>query len=108
MPFKTLNVGQTLTIPITIVNPTQHSIDFNHSEFPLSLNVVFLIHKRNYHIIETQSNPEVRVLKPNEIQSFTLTFKVPDLEKGTYKFSVLIDSFFGHTLNSKFQTLEIE
>lgn len=108
LPFKTLNVGQTLTIPITIVNPTQHSIDFNHSEFPLSLNVVFLIHKRNYHIIETQSNPEVRVLKPNEIQSFTLTFKVPDLEKGTYKFSVLIDSFFGHTLNSKFQTLEIE
>lgn len=104
-----LKTGEWIEMPIEIENPTQHSIDFQHKDFPIDLRVTFLILKRNYVIEKAEFSKPLGKIKPLEKVKGVLKFKVPDdLEERTYKFSVITHSPFGHTLNSLFKNVEIE
>lgn len=104
-----LKKGEVLEIPMEIENPTAHSVDFKHKEFPLHIKVVFLILKRNYEIEDAQFSVPLGKIESGQKIKGKLKFRVPEnLKDREYKFSVVIESFFGHTLNSSFEKVEIK
>ena len=105
---RILTSGDILEIPIEIENPTKHDIDFQYNVFSLKLKVVFLILKRNYVIENAEFSEPLGVIKSGNKIKGKLKFRVPEtLEQKDYKFAVIIESFFGHTLNSPFENVKI-
>lgn len=100
--------GEEVEIPITIENPTRNAIDFQHRDFPLDLKVVFLILKREYIIENAEFSQKLGVIKPLQTIKGKLKFRIPKAEARGYKFAVITNSFFGHTLNSPFESIEIK
>ncbi|MDO5608369.1 MAG: glycosyltransferase family 39 protein [Capnocytophaga sp.] len=105
---QTLKGGTIIEIPIEISNPTATDVVFDKGIFSLAPKVVFLVHKRHYYIENVEVIPEITHVEAGAIQHAKLRFEVPAIAPGEYKFSVVINSFFGHTLNSDFVKISVE
>jgi 4-amino-4-deoxy-L-arabinose transferase-like glycosyltransferase len=42
MSKKTVQIGDTISLLVSISNPTKYSVNFNHAQFPVALNAVFI------------------------------------------------------------------
>lgn len=96
--FKT---GDTVSMPITIVNKGPHTFNFKHPEFPVQLVAVFIKNKK----LVLQQNLLVNKadsLKPNHSLQNNIRFVVPTVEKGEVLFGISLESVFGPTMNSPF------
>lgn len=94
-------VGDTVSMPITIINKGPHAFNFNHPEFPVQLVVVFIQNKKlvlQQNLLVNNAIP----LKPNHSLQSSIQFVVPALEKGEMLFGISFESVFGPTMNSPF------
>jgi hypothetical protein len=94
-------VGDTVSMPITIINKGPHTFNFNHPEFPVQLVAVFIKNKKlvlQQNLLVNNAIP----LKPNHSLQSSIQFVVPALEKGEVLFGISFESIFGPTMNSPF------
>lgn len=103
-----LTKGEIVEIPIEIENPTEHFIDFQHKEFPLEVKVLFMILKRDYEIADVVVASPLGKIEPIQKIKTKIKFRVPkNLQNREYKFSVITNSFFGHTHNGELKTIKV-
>ena len=101
-----LKAGDTITIPITIINNGPTNFNFNHPEFPAHLVAVFIKNKK----LVKQENlllNKVAPLRPQHSLQNSIRFVEPALEKGEVIFGIAFESMFGATMNSSFVKSDI-
>jgi hypothetical protein len=101
-----LKAGDTITIPITIVNNGPTNFNFNHPEFPAHLVAVFIKNKK----LVKQENllfNKLAPLRPQHSLQNSIRLVVPALEKGEVIFGIAFESMFGATMNSSFVKSDI-
>lgn len=101
-----LKAGDTITIPITIVNNGPTNFNFNHPEFPAHLVAVFIKNKK----LVKQENlllNKLAPLRPQHSFQNSIRLVVPALEKGEVIFGIAFESMFGATMNSSFVKSDI-
>jgi len=103
---KTVQIGDSISIPFSISNPTKYAINFNHNEFPVELCAVFLRHKDVNKQIVVLSKPLIS-LQPNETLKNEIKMAIPNLNPDKYHFGISLKTAFGPTLNSNFVKIEI-
>lgn len=102
-----LTKGEIIEIPIEIENPTEHIIDFEHKDFPLEIKVLFMILKRDYEIADVEVATSLGKIEPMQKIKTKIKFRVPEnLQNQEYKFSVITNSFWGHTHNSELKKVK--
>ena len=96
-----LKSGDTIDLPVTILNHSKHNFNMQHPEFPASLKAVFIKDKKT--VLENISTTiKLETLAAASVQAYKLRFVVPELEKGNYLFGVSFESVFGASINSRF------
>ncbi len=99
-------VNDTITLNFTIHNPYMVDIDFNHSEFPVTLSAVYYRFKKTY-IYPCQLINPIDVIKAGDSVSGILTTVIPKLSDVDYKFALSLTIPFNTGFNSNFVPIEI-
>jgi hypothetical protein len=105
--YKVLNAGDTLSITLTLNNPYEYDIDFNHSKFPVSIYMEFL-NGREINSFPVILHDPVSVIHSGEIITRTFVALVPDIPAGKYHFGVCLQNLFGPAINDSFSVIWIE
>jgi hypothetical protein len=106
-PDETVRPGDTIRIAVTISNPGDYKVDFNHSQFPVQVCAAFIKGKET-HIQPAILSESVGLLRQGELLRRSLRASVPDLPPGTYQFGVTLTTALGPTLNCTFVKLIIK
>jgi hypothetical protein len=99
--------GDSISIPLTIINHSAHIFNMNHPEFPAEIMAVFIGDKEPVLQKVTLSEPLEKIKGGEKIQR-TISFKLPTLKKGEQVFGLSVNSLFGPTLNSEPVKIEIQ
>lgn len=94
--------GDSIRFSLSLYNPYDHEIDFNHRHFPVEFCMTFI--KGNELLIRRLS-PEhpVNIVAAGETIDRTFFAIIPDLPEGDYSFGVSLNTIFGPSLNSRFE-----
>lgn len=92
--------GSEITLPYTIYNTYDHEIDFNHSTFPVTMEVVFSQGKKIRYYIDIENSHYLDIIEAGKEISGTLKFVVPDIPSGKYNFGLTLNTLFGPAFNS--------
>jgi hypothetical protein len=95
------NPGDTIKLPLSLYNPYETEIDFNHSSFPVELCAVIFKGRdiRIAHVVPDQ--PVIHVAAGETIDR-TVSIMIPDLPDGKYNFFLSLNTIFGPSVNSHF------
>jgi len=101
--------GDTLNIVATITNPSDHSIDFQHPEFPVICRAGYVTTsgKRNIEFFDCEMNEPVGILPANGKIQRELNTIVPYLVPNRYQFFVTLTNPVCSPRNSPFIALKI-
>lgn len=99
--------GDTLNLPVHLKNLSPFDIDFNHSEFPVNLCMVFIRHEDIKQFPLLLYDP-VKVLRSGETVRRTFRISVPDLREGRYHFGICLKTRFGPAINNSFSVIRIK
>ena len=106
MSKKTVQIGDTISLLVSISNPTKYSVNFNHAQFPVALNAVF-INGKNLNLQNVKLSESITNLKQNETITRRIKTVVPVLKPDVYQFVFTLNTFFGPTLNSNFVKIKL-
>jgi len=96
-----ISSGDSISIPISILNNAGYGFNMQHSEFPATMKVVFIKDKKTM-LQNISTDFHIDTLAANGIQKNKIRFIIPQLEKGEYLFGISFESVFGATINSRF------
>lgn len=105
-PNEIMNPGDSVGIPITIINPGDYDLDFNHSRFPVEVTPVFVT-KDKIVLQNSAFSEKTDILYSGATVQRTLKFIVPLLPSGNYSFGISLNSSLGPAFNSKFVKIKI-
>jgi len=103
-----INMSDTLLLSLKVINDGNQPFLFNHSVFPVQIKPVVIVDKGNrvsLEVIEIQFNNTIMPHQQEEIK-LKCVYKGDIL--GNADFAVLLQSFFGHTLNSDLYPVKIK
>jgi len=106
-PEKYFSPGDSVNVSLTLNNPSDYIIDFNHSQFQVQLCVVIIKGEETYIQPAVLSEP-IDILHKGEILHRKLKATIPDLPSGNYQFGISLNTRLGPTLNSIFVKIKIE
>ena len=99
-----LRIGDSLSLHLTIENPTKCDINFASPDFPIKVQLVF-IGSADVFKIDGTTMQEINLLKRNEKINNEIKFICPVIPKGDYKIGLSCSTIFGPTLNSNFKNI---
>lgn len=110
LPLTEMAPGDTLVFDVEIHNPTDHDIDFRHSEFPVSFSAVYIteIYKGKTLCCDAVLNEEIGILKAHSTITRKLTTVAPDIESKEYPFLVSLYNKICYAQNSPRQMVKIK
>ncbi|MCJ7449855.1 MAG: glycosyltransferase family 39 protein [Bacteroidales bacterium] len=103
---QTLQPGDSINVPFTLQNSYNHSIDFNHNQFPVEVCMVFIQGEKIFVQQASLSEP-VNTISDGVTLERTLISVIPALIEGEYKFGLCLNTLFGPSLNSRFVRIKI-
>ena len=96
-----MSSGDSIAIPVSILNNAAYVFNMQHSEFPATIKAVFIKNKKT--VLQNLSTDfHIDSLGSHSFQKNKIRFIVPQLEKGEYLFGISFESIFGATINSRF------
>jgi hypothetical protein len=107
VPDEILNPGDSVSISISVNNPCEYNLNFNHSQFPVKVTPVF-IDKEKLIIQNGALSEKIDILYKGVSLKRTVKFVVPQLPTGSYSFGISLNSPLGPTFNSKFVKVKID
>jgi hypothetical protein len=105
-PEKLLRSGDSVTLSITLYNPCEYDIDFNHSRFPVQICAAIISGEETYIQPVSLSEP-LGILQKGKPLRRTMKTVIPDLPSGSYQFGITLNTRLGPTLNSIFKKIKI-
>lgn len=106
-PSVPLYRGDTVTMQISVQNPYSHSINFNHTQFPVTVLAVFNLNgKRTFQPVRFET-PTV-IIGAGNILKRKVTFVIPKLKTGRYQFCFSLSTCLCKPLNSKLVKIKVE
>lgn len=106
LPKLEFTEGDSIVIPVSIINHSRNSFQMNHHEFPAEIKAVFIDDKEPVLYTATLNEPIEKINGGQKIQR-DITFKLNDLKKGKQIFGLSFTSVFGPTINSSPVKIEI-
>jgi hypothetical protein len=106
LPKTLMTPGDSISGSVTITNPCDYNIDFNHSDFPVQVCIVLIKGKGTFVNPVELSDPIGLLQKGVSLQR---TFKavIPDLQPDKYSFGISLKTALGTTINSTFVKIDI-
>jgi hypothetical protein len=104
---QTLQAGDSINVPFTLQNSYKYSIDFNHTQFPVDVCLVF-IQGRKFYVQQASLSEPVTTISEGVTLERTLTGVVPALSEGEYQVGLCLNTLFGPSLNSHFVRIKIK
>jgi hypothetical protein len=107
---KVFYPGDTLRINIEITNPTEHDIDFQHPEFPVTCRVGYGAYPgtRKIEFFDCELNEPVHILPANGKTERELTTIIPDISPNRYQFLITLVNPICPARNSPYIPIEIK
>jgi hypothetical protein len=106
-PIKSIRSGESLALSLTIQNPCDYDIDFNHHRFPVDVCAAFIIGEKIC-IQPAILQLPVGILKRGDSVNRTLKFVIPDLPSGNCLLGVSLNTSLGPTLNSSLMKIRLK
>ena len=105
-----LSPGDSIRLDITIHNPTEHSVDFQHAEFPVACRAGFGITSgyKRFDFVDCELNEPLQTLMAHGELKRTLTTVVPDIIPGRYQFFLTLENMLCAPRNSHFTPIRIK
>jgi hypothetical protein len=103
---KVIRSGDSLAMNITISNPYQHDIDFDHRKFPVNLFLVLLNGKEIY-MSDVIPEENIGVIRSGDTIRKNVRAKVPELPKGTYSLGICLNTILGPAANGSFKKVKV-
>jgi len=98
--------GDTVTMQISVQNPYSHSINFNHTQFPVTVLAVFNFNgKRTFQPVRFETPPVI--IGAGNILKRKVTFVIPKLKTGRYQFCFSLSTCLCKPLNSKLVKIDV-
>ena len=98
--------GDSLMLSLSLYNPYESDIDFNHARFPVELCAIFL-KGRDIRIVQVFPDQTVMNIAAGETIDRKVSIMVPDLPDGKYNFGLSLNTIFGPTINSHFTKINM-
>ncbi len=98
--------GDSLKLSLSLNNPYESDIDFNHARFPVELCAIFL-KGRDFRIVQVfPDQPVINVLAGETIDR-SVSLMIPDLPEGKYNFFLSLNTIFGPSISSHFTKINM-
>ena len=101
-----LAAGDTIQIGFTIKNPTEHDINFNHEEFPVTLRAAYA-KRKSADYSECILDREITFLRAQDEISGKLKTVIPDLSDEKYSFTLTLDNTICPAVNASFTPIKV-
>jgi hypothetical protein len=105
--IQTMYSGDTLSLAITLKNPYEYDIDFNHKEFPVQICMAFLKYEE-VDLCPVSLSEQPGILRKGETRDMIATAAVPALPPGKYRFGVSLKTILGPAINNSFSVIKLE
>ena len=101
--------GDSIRLDITIRNPTDHAIDFQHDEFPVTCRSGFGIMSgyKRFAFVDCELDEPLHLLLSRGELKRTLTTVVPDIPSGRYQFFLTLENMLCAPQNSPLTSVVI-
>ena len=100
-------IGDTLYIDFIIKNPTEHTINFDHEEFPVTLRAAYA-KRKSADYGECMLNEQIDYLPAQSEISGRLKTIIPDLSDEKYSFTLTLDNTICPAMNASFTPIKIK
>ncbi|HYC39126.1 MAG TPA: glycosyltransferase family 39 protein [Chitinophagaceae bacterium] len=97
-----LQTGDSVSLDFSIRNRGPLSVNFKDSLYGIRVRPVFRDAQGYVFSAEAQQRDSIAILEPEGIHASRLSFRVPELPRGTYRFGLSCMSLFGPAANSLF------
>ena len=98
--------GDSVRLSFSLHNPYEYDIDFDHSQFPVELCLIFL-KGRELIVQQVFSEKPVHIVSAGETVDRTISSVIPDLQAGKYNLGISLNTIFGPSMNSRFKEIKI-
>jgi hypothetical protein len=107
--------GDTLRIDFEMCNPTSYDIHFDHAEFPVTCETVYLSYlkdkkgkiSKDFRFFHCEFEREIETLPANSTIAGSLKAIVPDMNSDVYSFALTLNNTVCYAQNSNFIKLNI-
>jgi hypothetical protein len=104
--LKILTVGDSLYFSISLKNPYDFDINFNHKYFPVDISMAF-IRGNELNIFPVVLQKPVDIIHSGDTLTRTVKTIVPDLRAGKYNFGITLNTLFGPAINDSFSAIKL-
>jgi 4-amino-4-deoxy-L-arabinose transferase-like glycosyltransferase len=105
--IHTMYVGDSLSLAVTLKNPYDYDIDFNHNEFPVQVCMAFVKYEE-VDLCPICLSGQPVILRKGEKRTFIAAAVVPGLAPGKYRFGITLKTILGPAINNSFSVVKIE
>jgi hypothetical protein len=105
--MHTLYAGDSLSLAVTLKNPYDYDIDFNHREFPVQICMAFAKYEE-VDLFPVRLSEQPGILKKGEARTIHAAAVVPGLQQGKYHFGICLKTILGPAINNSFSVIKIE
>ncbi len=103
----TVITGDSLSLSVTLKNPYDYDIDFNHKEFPVQIFMAYVRYEE-VNLIPVRLSEQPGILKKGEACTINVAGVVPGLHPGKYHFGICLKTILGPAINNSFSVIQIE
>ena len=100
------NPGDSLKLSLSLNNPYESDIDFNHARFPVELCAIFL-KGRDIMIVQVFPDQPVINVVAGETIDRTVSLMIPDLPEGKYNFFLSLNMIFKPPISSHYTKINL-
>jgi Dolichyl-phosphate-mannose-protein mannosyltransferase len=105
--LKRICSGDSLSLLVTLTNPYDFDINFNHREFPVEMCMAFVKYEE-IDLFPVNLSEKLLILRRGETCSRSFTTVVPELQPGSYHFGICLQTLLGPVINNSFSVIKIE
>ena len=99
--------GDSLSLSVTLKNPYDYDIDFNHKDFPVQVCMAFVRYEE-VDLFPVSLSEQPGILKKGEARTLNASAVVPGLQPGKYHFGICLKTLLGPAINNSFSAIKVE
>jgi len=107
IPVSQMRQGDTIVMKFSVHNPYSFTIDFHHTQFPVTVSALFISNGK-YYFQPVRFDSPIDLINPGNTIKREISFTVPKLKLGTYQFGFSLRTCLSDPLNSKLVKVELE
>lgn len=103
---KVFHPGDSVKLLLSLSNPYENDIDFDHRRFPVNFCLIY-IQRKELHIQQVFPDKPVHIVPAGETIERSFSAVIPELPEKKYNFGISLNTIFGPSFNSGFVRVKV-